>query len=59
MWRNGQREFVAREQNTAALLIAKIEVLSQVSERRNPVSELPFPIIPEFRGRLRPKTRRV
>jgi hypothetical protein len=32
MWRNSQREFVAREQNTAALLIAKIEVLFQVSE---------------------------
>jgi hypothetical protein len=32
MRRNGEREFVTGEQNTAALLIAKVEVLFQVSE---------------------------
>jgi len=32
MWRYGQREFVAREQNAAALLVAEIDVLLQLSE---------------------------
>src|SRR6266550_6851897 len=43
-----EREFVAREQHSAALLFAKIEMFFQLSERSDPVLELPFPILPEF-----------
>src|SRR6266705_6703443 len=44
-----EREFVAREQHSAALFLAKIEMLFELSERSDPVFELPFPIVPEFR----------
>src|SRR5712691_1845068 len=44
-----EREFVAREQNASAFLLAKIEMLFELSERSDPVFELPFPIVPEFR----------
>ena len=44
-----QREFVSREQNAAAFFLAKVEVFFELSEGRDPVFELPFPIVPEFR----------
>src|SRR6266480_4328175 len=44
-----EREFVAREEHSAALLLAKIEMFFELSERSDPVFELPFPIVPEFR----------
>src|SRR5439155_21669595 len=44
-----EREFVAREQNATAFLLAKIEMFFELSERSDPVFELPFPIVPEFR----------
>src|SRR5439155_12213517 len=44
-----ERQFVAREQHSAALFLAKIEMFFELSERRDPVFELPFPIFPEFR----------
>src|SRR4029453_12620222 len=43
-----QREFVSREQNAAAFFLAKVEVFFELSEGRDPVFELPFPIVPEF-----------
>ena len=49
MRRDCQREFVAREQNAAAFLFAKVEMFFELSERGDPVLELPFPIVPEFR----------
>jgi hypothetical protein len=49
MRRYGQREFVAREQNAAALLVAEIDVLFQLSKGSDSILELPFPIVPEFR----------
>jgi hypothetical protein len=59
MRRNGEREFVAREQDAAAFFLAKIEMPVELSERCDPVPELPFPIIPEFRRHLRPISRCV
>src|SRR5439155_21584756 len=49
MRRDREREFVAREEHSSALLLAKIEVVFELSERSDPVFELPFPIVPEFR----------
>jgi hypothetical protein len=43
-----QREFVAGEQNAAAFFLAKIEMFFELSEGRDPVFELPFPIVPDF-----------
>ena len=43
-----QREFVARKQNAAAFFLAKVEVFFKLSEGRDPVFELPFPIVPEL-----------
>jgi len=59
MRRDRQSKFVARKQNAAALLIAEIEVLFELSEGCNPVLELPFPVIPDFRSCVWPKTWRV
>lgn len=47
--RDGQSELVAREQNAAAFFIRKFEVLLELGQGCDPVFELPFPIVPEFR----------
>src|SRR5438132_5755435 len=50
---DGEREFVARKQNAAAFFIAKIDPAAaglELNERGDPVLELPFPIVPKFRG---------
>ena len=52
VWRNGQREFVPGEQNTAAFLGAQFQMFLELRESGNPVFELPFPIVPEFRRRV-------
>src|SRR6266851_5679514 len=49
VWRNGEREFVTGQQNAAPFFFAEIEMLLELSQRVDPVFELPFPIIPEFR----------
>ena len=54
-----KREFVAREQNAAALFLVKIDMLLELSERCYPIFELPFPIVPEFRRNIRPVAWRV
>src|SRR6266704_6029273 len=54
-----EREFVAREQHSAALLLAKIEMLFELSERSDPVFELPFPVVPELRANITPRTWRM
>ena len=59
MRRNGQRELVARQQNTAAFLIAQFQMSLKLAEGSYAVLELPFPIIPEFRRRVRPVTWRM
>jgi hypothetical protein len=43
----------------APFLFAKIDMLLELSERSNPILELPFPIVPEFRGDIGPIARRV
>src|SRR5437868_9230438 len=52
-------EFVAGKQNPAAFLFAKIDLLIELSERSNPIFELPFPVVPEFRRDFGPIARRV
>ena len=59
MWRHGQREFVAGQQNATALLVAQFQMSLKLAEGSDPVLELPFPIIPEFWRRVRPITWRV
>ena len=59
MGRDGERELIAGEQDAAAFFLAKIKMLLELSERRDPVFELPFPIGPKFRRHIRPITRRV
>src|SRR5439155_8183847 len=54
-----EREFVAREQNATAFLLAKIEMFFELNERSDPVFELPFPIVPEFRRNVIPAAWRV
>ena len=49
MRRDGERELVAREQYSAPFFIRKLEMLVELGQRRDPVFELPFPIVPEFR----------
>jgi hypothetical protein len=56
MWRHGQREFVTGQQNATAFLIAQFQMFLKVTEANDPVLELPFPIIPEFRRHVRPVT---
>ena len=55
--RDREREFVAGKQNAAAFFFAKIDMLLELSERGDPIFELPFPIVPEFRRDLRPVAR--
>jgi len=43
----------------AAFLFAKIDLLIELSERSNPIFELPFPVVPEFRRDFGPIARRV
>jgi hypothetical protein len=50
VWGNGQREFVAGQQNAAALLVAQFQMFLELREGGNSVFELPFPIVPEFRA---------
>ena len=59
MRRHGQREFVAGQQNAAAFLVAQIQMFLKLAEGSYAVLELPFPIIPEFRRRVRPITWRM
>ena len=54
MWGNGQREFVAGQQNAAAFLGAQFQMFLELREGGNSVFELPFPIVPEFRSRVWP-----
>ncbi len=46
---DGERQLVAGEQDAAPFFIRKFEVLLELGQRRDPVFELPFPIVPEFR----------
>src|SRR5260370_8830228 len=39
-------EFVGGKKAAAAFLLAKLEILRELSERSDPVLELPFPIVP-------------
>ena len=59
MRRHGQREFVAGQQNAAAFLVAEFQMPLKLAEGSDPVLELPFPVVPEFRCRVRPITWRV
>ena len=59
MRRHGQREFVAGQQNAAAFLVAQIQMSLKLAEGSYAVLKLPFPIIPEFRRRVRPITWRM
>src|SRR5437764_14449914 len=59
MRRDCEGEFVAGKEDPAALFIAKIDMLFELSQRCDPVLELPFPIIPEFGRYARPIARRM
>ena len=55
---NGEGELVARQQHAAPFFIREFEVLLELGQRSDPVLELPFPVVPEFRRGARPVTRR-
>src|SRR2546423_8134394 len=60
--RNGERELVPGKQNSAAFFVAKIDSAAaglELSQRGNPVLELPLPIIPKFRCYAWPVTRHM
>ena len=57
--RDCEREFVAGKEHAAAFFVAKIDMLLELSERRDPVLELPFPIIPKFGRDMRPVPGRI
>jgi hypothetical protein len=57
--RNGQREFIAGQQNAAAFLVAQFQMFLELREGGNSIFELPSPIVPEFRSCVWPITRRV
>src|SRR4030095_13913386 len=57
--RNRECEFVARERSAAALFVTQIQVFFQLSQRSDPVLELPFPIVPESLSCLWPIPWRV
>src|SRR4030095_4627330 len=57
--RDGEREFITAQQNTAPFFVAKIEGLFELRERRVPVLQLPLPIVPKFGGYAVPIARRV
>src|SRR6476646_11188728 len=59
VWGNGQREFVAGQQNPAALLVAQFQMFLELREGGDSVFKLPFPIVPELRSRVWPIPRRV
>src|SRR5437016_5343510 len=48
VWRDREREFVARKQNAATLLVTQLQVFFQLSQGGDPVLKLPFPIVPKF-----------
>ena len=52
VWGNGQRKFVAGQQDAAAFLGAEFQMFLELRESGNPVFELPFPILPKFRSRV-------
>ena len=54
---DGERELVAGKQDPAPFFIRKVEMLLELSQRRDPVFELPFPIVPEFRRGAGPVAR--
>src|SRR5712691_2095224 len=59
MRRDGERELVARKQYAGTFLLREQEVLFELRQRGDPIFQLPFPVIPEFRWRVRPITRRM
>src|SRR6185436_467263 len=59
VWSNGQREFVAGQQNAAAFLRAQFQIFLELRQRSNSVLELPFPIVPKSWCCVRPIPRRV
>ena len=46
---DGQSELCPGKQHAGPLLIRQLEMLLKLSQRGNPVFELPFPVVPEFR----------
>ena len=57
--RDCERQFISRKEHPAAFFVAKIDILLELSQRRDPVLELPFPIVPKFGRDLRPVARRI
>src|SRR5882724_6228664 len=49
MRRDREREFISGKQNAVPLLLVKIEMFFELSERGDSVFKLPFPIVPELR----------
>ena len=56
---DSERKFIAGKQDAAAFFVAKIDMFFELSERRDPVFELPFPIVPELWRHIGPITRRM
>ena len=51
---DGEREFIAGQQNAATLFSVQFQMFLELREIGNSVLELPFPIVPEFRCNIRP-----
>ena len=52
VWSNGQREFIAGQQDAAAFLGAQFQMFLELCKSGNPILELPFPVVPKFRRRV-------
>jgi hypothetical protein len=59
MGRDGESELGAGEENAAAFFIRQLQVLLELGERRHPIFQLPFPVIPKLRRNVRPVARRM
>ena len=51
--------FVPGKQHAAAFFIRELQMLLELGERSDPILQLPFPIVPEFRRHIRPIARRM
>jgi hypothetical protein len=54
-----ESKFVSRKKHTGSLFIREVDFASKLLEGRDPIFELPFPIVPEIRIDLGPVTWRV
>src|SRR5262245_41044995 len=59
VWSNRKRQLGPGQQNAVPFFGRELQMLFKVSQARHPILELPFPIVPEFSGDIRPVSWRM